>query len=49
MGANGFSIDSGTIANAATNIIGTFTAGRKAQKLKEEQEKLALEKQNLED
>jgi hypothetical protein len=35
MGANGFSIDSGTIANAATNIIGTFTAGRKAQKLKE--------------
>lgn len=48
MGANGFSIDSGTIANAATNVIGTFIAGRKAQKLKEEQEKLALEKQNLE-
>ena len=49
MGANGFSIDSGTIANAATNVIGTFIAGRKAQKLKEQQDKLALEKQNLED
>lgn len=49
MGAGGFSIDSGTIANTVMGAIGSITAGRKAQKLKEQQEKLALEKQNLED
>lgn len=49
MGAAGFSIDSGTIANTVVGAIGSFTAGRKAQKLKEQQDKLALEKQNLED
>ena len=49
MGAAGFSIDSGTIANTVLGAVGSITAGRKAQKLKEQQEKLALEKQNLED
>lgn len=49
MGAAGFSIDSGTIANTVMGAIGSITAGRKAEKLKREQEKLALEKQNLED